>query len=146
MTEREGATVRTSDGVEITHDLRVWTNDFRPGPVGIDDRRRPHQEAGEWWCCVLEDRARHPALSSESRVTTRHPDRRAVHATPQLHEWDLITAAERRALDATPFSDGTQGCSMCHTPPPTAGDVARHYLVPDLRDKNLGECPTKWDD
>ena len=61
-------------------------------------------------------------------------------------KWDLITAAERRALDATPFSDGTQGCSGCHTPPPTAGDVARHYLVPDLRDKNLGECPTKWDD
>jgi hypothetical protein len=61
-------------------------------------------------------------------------------------KWDLITAAERRALDATPFSDGTQGCSGCHTPPPTAGDVARHYLVPDLRYKNLGECPTKWDD
>jgi mono/diheme cytochrome c family protein len=53
-------------------------------------------------------------------------------------KWDLITAAERRALDATPFSDGTQGCSGCHTPPPTAGDVARHYLVPDLRDKKPG--------
>jgi hypothetical protein len=51
---------------------------------------------------------------------------------------DLITTAERRALDATPFSDGTQGCSGCHTPPPTAGDVARHYLVPDLRDKKPG--------
>ena len=70
----------------------------------------------------------------------------AARSTSQLHEWDLITAAERRALDATPFSDGTQGCSVCHTPPPTAGDVARHYLVPDLRYKNLGECPTKWDD
>jgi hypothetical protein len=81
MTDREGATVRTSDGVEITHDLRGWTNDFRPGPVVIDDRHRPHQEAGEWWFCVLEDRARHPTLSSESRVTTRHPDRRAVHAS-----------------------------------------------------------------
>ena len=65
---------------------------------------------------------------------------------PSYTKWDLITAAERRALDATPFSDGTQGCSVCHTPLPTAGDVARHYLVPDLRDKNLGECPTKWDD
>ena len=73
------------------------------------------------------------------------PDRRAV---PRLSytKWDLITAAERRALDATPFSDGTKGCSVCHTPLPTEGDVARHYLVPDLRYKNLGECPTKWDD
>jgi hypothetical protein len=71
----------------------------------------------------------------------------AARSTPQLHEvGDLITAAERRALDATPFSEGTKGCSVCHTPPPTAGDVARHYLVLDLRDKNLGECPSKWDD
>jgi hypothetical protein len=70
----------------------------------------------------------------------------AARSTSQLHEWDLITAQERRALDATPFSDGTKGCSGCHTPPPTEGDVARHYLVSDLRDKNLGECPTKWDD
>ena len=143
MAEREGATVRTSDGVEITHDLRVWTNDFRPGSVVIDDRHRPHQEAGEWWFSVLEDDARHPALSSESRVTTRDP---RPPRGPRPSYTNLITAAERRALDATPFSDGTKGCAVCHTPLPTEGDVARHYLVPDLRYKNLGECPTKWDD
>ena len=105
--------MRTSDGVEITHDLRVWTNDFRPGSVVIDDRHRPQQEAGEWWFCVLEDGARHPTLSSPRLVVgvTGHDARppTAARSTSQLHEWDLITAAERRALDATPFSEGTQG-------------------------------------
>ena len=90
----------------------------------------------------------HPVVTPPCRRSHGHDARppTAARSTSQLHEWDLITAAERRALDATPFSDGTQGRSVCHTPPPTAGDVARHYLVPDLRDKNLGECPTKWDD
>ena len=76
MTEREG---RTSDGVEITHDLRVWTNDLRVwtndlrrGSVVIDDSHRPHQEAGEWWFSVLEDGARHPTLSSRP-ATQRQP-------------------------------------------------------------------------
>ena len=93
--------------------------------------------------CVREDRARHPASSSESRVTTRDP---RPPRGPRPSYTNLITAAERRALDATPFSDGATSCSVCHTPLPTEGDVARHYLVPDLRYKNLGECPTKWDD
>jgi hypothetical protein len=70
----------------------------------------------------------------------------AARSTSQLQKWDLITPQERRALDATAFSDGTKGCSVCHTPLPTEGDFARHYLVPDRRYKNLGECPTKWDD
>ena len=84
------------------------------------------------------------------RIKGRPLRYRQIHSRDYCIAGRLIklrdTAAERRALDATPFSDGTQGCSVCHTPLPTAGDVARHYLVPDLRDKNLGECPTRWDD
>jgi hypothetical protein len=66
-------TVRTSDGVEITPDLDVWTNDFRPGSVVTDDLHRPREEAGEWWFYMLEDGAPRPTISSESRVTTRDP-------------------------------------------------------------------------
>ena len=69
----------------------------------------------------------------------------AAWPTPRHTKWYLIAPEERRALDATPFSDGTKGCSVCHTPLPTEGAFARHYLVPDRHYRNLGECPTKWD-
>ena len=68
---------------------------------------------------VLRARGRRTTPHLVVGVTPTFPT--AARSTPQLHEGDLITAAERRALDATPFSDGTQGCSGCHTPPPTAG-------------------------
>ena len=85
MTDREGATVRTSDGVEITHDLRVWTNDFRRGSVVIEDRNRPHQEAGEWWFSVLEDGARPPHLVVGVAGHDERPPP-AARSTSQLHE------------------------------------------------------------
>ena len=71
--------MRTSDGIEITHDLRVWTNDFRPGSVVIDDRHRPYQEAGEWWFSVLEDGADRLTLSSNHGSRRATPARRVAH-------------------------------------------------------------------
>ena len=138
--------MRTSDGVEITHDLRVWTNDFRRGSVVIDDRNRPHQQApvSGGSPCSRTARIGPPCPRNHgSRRATPRPPR---GPRPSCTKWDLITPQERRALDATAFSDGTKGCSVCHTPLPTEGDFARHYLVPDRRYKNLGGCPTKWDD
>lgn len=73
-------TMRTADGVEITHGLRVMNSDMRVGAVVLDDpRHAPWEEAGEcWFYMAVDGRDRdRPDLVSESRVTTRHPVTRA---------------------------------------------------------------------
>lgn len=71
-------TMRTADGVEITHGLRVMNSDMRVGAVVLDDpRHAPWEEAGECWFYMAVDGRDRLALVSESRVTTRHPVTRA---------------------------------------------------------------------
>lgn len=66
-------------------------------------------------------------------------------------KWQILEArlAEARAkvaelerelagLEATPFS---RGCSVCGVALPTEAAFARHFVIPDERYLNLGECP-----
>jgi hypothetical protein len=112
--------VRTSDGFEITHDLHVWTNDFRRESVVIDDLHRPHEEAGEWWFYVLEDGAPRPTISSKSRVTTRDP----------RPPWrGVVRPAPGRRPDSDPVRRGSAvsgpGTDAATDRPRTPRDVAR---------------------
>jgi hypothetical protein len=65
-------------------------------------------------------------LSSESRVTTQDFDCCAVHVPAT--QGTRSPQRERRALDATPASEGTPGPLGPH-PAAHRGDVARPYLV-----------------
>lgn len=59
-------------------------------------------------------------------------------------KWDLITDADRDALDRTPFTDsaGNPGaCAGCGEALPTEGAFARHFVLTDRRYLNLGWCP-----
>lgn len=76
--------MRTADGVEITHGLRVWTNDLEAGFVDLESGwggRPAYSETNhntghvEWWFDVKLDKGGHK-LMSESRVATRHPSTR----------------------------------------------------------------------
>ncbi|MDH6462078.1 hypothetical protein M2302_002253 [Micromonospora sp. A200] len=61
-------------------------------------------------------------------------------------KWDLISDADRDALDRTPFTrwDGTPGeCSGCGEELPTEGAFARHFLLYNRVHLNLGYCPRK---
>lgn len=58
-----------------------------------------------------------------------------------MTKWDLISADQRAALEATPY--GGNGCSRCGASFATEADFARHYIVPDARYLNLGYCPTR---
>ena len=49
-----------------------------------------------------------------------------------------------RYLEATPFTvNGTGECSQCHEVLKTEKDFAQHFLVPDERFLNLGNCPNQ---
>ena len=64
-------------------------------------------------------RARGPRTTPRLVVgVTGHdaPPRPPRGPRPSSTKGDLITAAERRALDATPLSDGTKGCSVVPHP------------------------------
>lgn len=69
--------MRTADGVEITHGLRVWDYDAQRGSVDLEyhaAEAETNQNNGhvEHWFYVARDTGGHK-LMSESRVTTRHP-------------------------------------------------------------------------
>ena len=53
---------------------------------------------------------------------------------------DLISAEQLDALDRTPFGGS---CASCGEILVTEGDFARHFLIPDERYLNLGECPMR---
>jgi hypothetical protein len=61
---------------------------------------------------------------------------------------DLISATELASLDRTPIAPRPNGepmrCVRCRMELPTEGAFARHFVVPDERYLNLGECPTKY--
>jgi len=60
---------------------------------------------------------------------------------------DLISAEELAALDRTPTSRhnvGPMKCVRCRIELATEGDFARHFLIPDERYLNLGNCPSKY--
>ena len=60
---------------------------------------------------------------------------------------DLISAEELAALDRTPITR-VHGepikCPRCRVELATEGDSARHFLIPDERYLNLGNCPSKY--
>lgn len=60
---------------------------------------------------------------------------------------DLITAQELAALDRTPIparpNREAMRCVRCRVELPTEGAFARHFVIPDARYLNLGNCPTK---
>ena len=55
---------------------------------------------------------------------------------------DLITGYELEALDRTRCE---LTCDHCGTFLPTEGDFARHFVIPDARYLNLGNCPHNED-
>lgn len=55
-------------------------------------------------------------------------------------KWDFISDAERAELDA--FTVSGYVCTGCGIALPTNGAFYRHFVIPDARWLNLGECPT----
>lgn len=69
--------MRTADGFEVTHGLRVWDNNLERGSVDLEVRppfSETNQNNGhvEWWFYIQRDKGGRD-LTSESRVATRHP-------------------------------------------------------------------------
>ncbi len=57
----------------------------------------------------------------------------------RLTKADLITTNQLTLLDRT---DCGLRCSACDLLLETEGDFARHFVIPDARYLNLGQCPT----
>lgn len=55
-------------------------------------------------------------------------------------KWDLIDSEMQRGLRATKCDRRCSGCGVYLT---TEEDFARHYVIPNERFLNLGECPNK---
>lgn len=51
---------------------------------------------------------------------------------------DLITTYELKLLDGTECG---LLCDRCREHLPTEGDFARHFVIPDAKYLNLGDCP-----
>lgn len=82
-----------------------------------------------------------------TRVETRdgryYVTREITGLAGPVTRWDFLTDAERAGLAATPFTaNGTGVCSKCGTALATEADFAQHFVVPDVRYLNLGQCPT----
>ena len=60
---------------------------------------------------------------------------------------DIISAEDLAMLDRMPIMPRPNGepmkCVRCREVLRTEGDFARHFVVPDERYLNLGNCPTK---
>lgn len=71
----------------------------------------------------------------------------ALRPEQQVTKWDIIGDRERGELDRTPFqmSQGDEQvpgrCGTCGADTSTEGMFARHYVLDDIRFKNLGHCP-----
>lgn len=67
---------------------------------------------------------------------------RPVRPERPTTKWDLMTPEQRAGLDGQD-SGVTGGCSGCGADVSTEGRFARHFVLPDLRYWNLGDCPDK---
>jgi hypothetical protein len=59
-------------------------------------------------------------------------------------KWDMLGDRTRAYLERVPTRreyEPVMTCSACNTPLPTEADFARHFVLPDLRYWNLGDCP-----
>jgi hypothetical protein len=59
-------------------------------------------------------------------------------------KWDLVGDRGRADMERTPTrppGEPVLTCPACHAPLPTEADFARHFVIPDLRYWNLGNCP-----
>lgn len=75
----------------------------------------------------------------------------ALKPGQRVTKWDVIGDRERGQLDRTSFLmwDGDVRvpgvCSTCGTDIGTEGEFARHFVLDDIRHKNLGRCPSSLD-
>lgn len=53
-------------------------------------------------------------------------------------KWDLISEAERAALEVTPFG---HPCTACDVHLATEADFAKHFLLYNRALLNVGYCP-----
>lgn len=53
-------------------------------------------------------------------------------------KWDLISEDEREGFRNTPCNLNCTGCGELLA---TEADFAAHFVLADIRYKNLGECP-----
>lgn len=55
-------------------------------------------------------------------------------------KWDVISDAEKESLRNTPFQSTCSGCDLWLE---TEADFARHFILFEVRYKNLGYCPVQ---
>lgn len=73
----------------------------------------------------------------------------------QFVKWDFLSPAQMQSYANTPFEQAgdwddetgsfTYGPGKCECghPLPTEAEFAKHFVVPDLRFLNLGNCPNR---
>lgn len=66
-----------------------------------------------------------------------------VRSDTPITKWDLLGDEDRLAVEDAPMSpDNTEVHCACGVDVSTEGRFLRHYVLPDLRYWNLGECPS----
>ena len=61
-------------------------------------------------------------------------------------KWDFLSESERETYSNQTFGSGFMKCSGCGEKIVTEADFAKHFIIPDVRYFNLGNCPNKEKD